>query len=50
MTRELSGDTVTGVILVLMGERVNGWWIKEIGWLTAGIMAVAGIATIVSLL
>lgn len=33
----------------VMGERVNGWWTKEIGWLTTGIMATAGVATIVSL-
>ncbi len=32
----------------VMGERVNGWWSREIGWLTAGLMAIAGVATIIS--
>ncbi len=34
----------------LMGERVNGWWTKEIGWLIAGMMAAAGVATVMSIL
>jgi NRAMP (natural resistance-associated macrophage protein)-like metal ion transporter len=32
----------------IMGERVNGWWARELGWLTIGIMTIAGIATIIS--
>jgi len=32
----------------VMGERVNGWWSREIGWLTVGVMFIAGLATLVS--
>lgn len=55
----VANGLVAPVVLVLivllssnkkvMGGRVNGWWSREIGWLTVGIMAIAGVATIVSL-
>ncbi len=32
----------------VMGERVNGFWSREIGWLTVGLMTIAGVATILS--
>lgn len=32
----------------VMGEWVNKWWITALGWLVTGIMAVAGVAAIVS--
>ena len=34
----------------LMGEKKNGWLATAIGWITAGLMAFAGLATIWSLM